>query len=303
MSGTASFATSRPYGVKLVCRTWEQPRSSYYASRGNSGPQFRLAQAGKRGPKTTLSDAELLEMIRTDLHTSPFQGEGHRKVWARLRVRDGVRVGRRRVLRLMRENHLLSPYRGRRGHPRLHEGEIITQAPNVMWGTDGARVFTLEEGWGWLFVAVEHWNAECVGWHVCKQGTRFAALEPVSQGLMATVGAVTADAGRGLALRMDHGTQYLSDHFLNQLKHWGISPSFAFIEQPQTNGVAERFIRTLKEQVIYGRIFQNLQQVRDAVRRLVDSYNREWLVEKNGYQSPWQARAEWLAQNSPAKAA
>ena len=77
---------------------------------------------------------------------------------------------------------------------------------------------------------------------------------------MATVGSVTADAGWSLALRMDHGTQYLSDHFLNQLKHRVISPSFAFIEQPQTNGVAERFLRTLKEQVIYGRIFQNLQR-------------------------------------------
>jgi len=266
-------------------------------------PQVRLAPPGKRGPKTALSDPELLELIRADLAASPFQGEGHRKVWARLRVRDGVKVGRRRVLRLMRENHLLSPYRGRRGNPKLHQGEIITQAPNVMWGTDGARVFTVEEGWGWLFVAVEHWNAECMGWHVCKQGTRFAALEPISQGLMATMGAVTADAGRGLALRMDHGTQYLSDHFLNQLKHWGISPSFAFIDQPQTNGVAERFIRTLKEQVIFGRVFKNLQEVREAVRRFVDTYNREWLVEKNGFKSPWQARAQWLAQASLARAA
>ena len=67
-----------------------------------------------------------------------------------------------------------------------------------MQGAGGVRVFTLEEGWGWTFVAVEHWNAECMGWHVCKQGTRFAALEPIFQGLMATVGAVTADAGRGL---------------------------------------------------------------------------------------------------------
>ena len=55
---------------------------------------------------------------------------------------------------------------------------------------------------------------------------------------------MAVDAPRGLSLRMDHGTQYLSDHFQNQLKYWGISPSFAFIEQPQTNGVAERFIRT-----------------------------------------------------------
>ena len=83
----------------------------------------------------------------------------------------------------------------------------------------------------------------------------------------------------------------------------GISPSFAFIEQPQTNGVAERFNRTLKEQVIYGRVFQNLEEVRTAVRHFVDTYDREWLVEKNGFKSPWQARAHWLAQASLARAA
>lgn len=77
-------------------------------------------------------------------------------LWARLRVRYGVKVGRRRVLRLMKENHLLSPSRGRRGHANLHQGEITIQAPNVRWGTDGARVFTVADGWGWLFVAVEH---------------------------------------------------------------------------------------------------------------------------------------------------
>ena len=213
MSCTASSVTARPYGVKLVCRTWEQPRSSYYASRAGTETRAHLIRPCKRGPKTAISDVKLLGLIRADLQASPFQGEGHRKVWARLRVRDGVKVGRRRVLRLMRENNLLSPYRGRRGNPRLHQGEIITQAPNLMWGTDGAKVFTVEEGWGWLFVAVEHWNAECMGWHVCKLGTRFAALEPISQGLMTTAGSVAATAGRGLSLRMDHGTQYLSDHF------------------------------------------------------------------------------------------
>lgn len=114
MSGTVSSVTTRPYGVKLVCRTWEQPRSSYSVSKRGAELPVRLAPASKRGPKTVLSDTELLELIRVDLTASPFQGEGHRKVWARLRVRDGVKVGRRRVLRLMREHNLLSPYRGRR---------------------------------------------------------------------------------------------------------------------------------------------------------------------------------------------
>lgn len=53
--------------------------------------------------------------------------------------------------------------------------------------------------------------------------------------------ATSAHAGRGLALRVDHGTQYTADDFLNQVRFWGIAPSFAFVAEPQTNGVAERF--------------------------------------------------------------
>ena len=74
-----------------------------------------------------------------------------------------------------------------------------------------------------------------------------------------------ADVARGLALRMDHGSQYLSDHFLNQLRYWGIHPSFGFVEEPETNGVVERWNRTLKEQAVYGRVFRNLAEVRSAV--------------------------------------
>ena len=75
---------------------------------------------------------------------------------------------------------------------------------------------------------------------------------------------------RGLALRMDHGSQYLSDHFTNQIKFWGIQPSYAFVAEPQTNGVAERFNRTLKEQIIHGRIYRNIAELRDAVRDFVE---------------------------------
>jgi transposase InsO family protein len=92
---------------------------------------------------------------------------------------------------------------------------------------------------------------------------------------------------------MDHGTQYLADHFLNQLRFWGIKPSFAFVEQPQTNGVAERFIRTLKEQVIHGRVHRTLEEVRQAVAAFVQRYNDEWRVEKLGFLTPREAREQW----------
>jgi hypothetical protein len=72
-------------------------------------------EAKKRGPKTRWTDSELVEEIRVVLQESDFLGEGHRKVRARLRAK-GMRVGKNRVLRLMRENGLLAPVR--RGHPR-----------------------------------------------------------------------------------------------------------------------------------------------------------------------------------------
>jgi transposase InsO family protein len=64
---------------------------------------------------------------------------------------------------------------------------------------------------------------------------------------------------------MDNGSQYLSEHFQNQINFWGIAPSFAFVREPETNGVAEWFNRTLKEQVIYGRTFKNIEEVRAAM--------------------------------------
>jgi transposase InsO family protein len=145
-----------------------------------------------------------------------------------------------------------------------------------------------------MFSAVEHWSAECVGWHVVKRGTRYAALEPVAMALTTIYGGVWAGVARGLSLRMDHGTQYLADHFLKQVRFWGIQPSFAFVSEPQTNGVAERFNRTLKEQVIYGRVFQNIQDVRSAVAAFINKYNQQWLVGKLGYRSPAQARREYF---------
>ena len=148
-------------------------------------------------------------------------------------------------------------------------------------------------GWVWTFAAIDHWNAECVGWHVCKVGDRFAALEPVAQGLRRRSGSVEADAARGLSLRMDHGSQYLSDHFLNQVRYWGIRPSFGLLKEPETNGVVERWNRTLKEQAVYGRVFQNLADVRAAVAEFVERYNRCWRLEKLAYRTPLEAREEY----------
>ena len=139
MAKATSSATGRCYGVARVCQVWEVPRSSFYAAQqagaAEAGPPLSPA---RRGPKPATSDEDLLAAIRADLARSPWTGEGHRKVWARLRAMDGIRVSRKRVLRLMREHALLSPHRARTRPETAHERHIITEAPNIMWATDAS---------------------------------------------------------------------------------------------------------------------------------------------------------------------
>jgi len=162
-----------------------------------------------------------------------------------------------------------------------------------MWGTDGTKVMTVEEGNAWIFAAIDHYNSECVGWHVCKKGDRFAALEPIRMGIHHYFGPFGPDQARGLTIRSDHGCQYTSDHFRDELRYLGINHSLGFVGEPQTNGIAERFFRTLKEQIIKGRVWTNLEELRNAVRTFVELYNHQWLLEKNGYQSPLQTRDQF----------
>ena len=243
-----------------------------------------------------MADAALVDAIRAVLTASPFHGEGHRKVWARLRALDGIRVARKRVLRLMRQHALLSPHRARARPETAHERHIITEAPNVMWATDATQVTTVEDGKVWLFGVAEHWNAELLGWHVAKRGTRYEAIQALGMAVRQQFGQLGADAARGLALRHDHGSAFMSDAFQKQIRFWGVAPSYAFVAEPETNGVIERLFRTLKEQAIHGRIFQTIEDVRDAVRAFVARYNAEWLLEKNGHRSPADMRAAWQEQ-------
>jgi hypothetical protein len=198
MAEATSPATGRRYGVARVCRVWEVARSSFYAAR-HAGAEDTGATAGpaRRGPKPAVSDQGLLAAIRADLARSPWTGEGHRKVWARLRALDGIRVSRKRVLRLMREHALLSPHRTRSRPEASHERQIITVAPNVMWATDATQITTVQDGTVWLFGVVEHWNAELVGWHVAKRGTRFEAVQALGMAVRQQFGHLSAGAPSG----------------------------------------------------------------------------------------------------------
>lgn len=276
--------------LSTVCEVLGAPRSTIYARRSRQGDDNVIALR-RPGPAGTIDDEQLLVLIRQVLADSPFTGEGYRKVHARLRREHGVRVGRKRVLRLMRAHHLLAPQRtsGRR-KPRPHDGSIVPDAPDVMWGTDATMAYTLEDGWVWLFACIDHYTAEA--WtHLAARGDRFAALQPVYDAVIDRHGTLEADIARGVSLRHDWGPQYRSGHFTGSIRWLGITDSPAYVGEPETNGCAERFIRTLKEQCLWARPYATIDELRQAVAEFTHLYNTEWLIERHGHRTPREARA------------
>jgi transposase InsO family protein len=297
MRCATSLSTGQVYGVARVAREWELARSSFYHQRGLAGQFFRVLQ--RRGPKTAWTDAALTEKIRAVLAASPFYGEGHRKVWARLR-HAGVRTSKARVLRLMREAQLLAPSRTVPRAENPHTGTIIPDRPNEVWAADHTATVTVEEGQVTVFAAVDHSTTECVGIHAAKRATRFEALEPVRQGARDYCGGFRAGAAAGLRLRHDHGSQYMSDDFQAEIAFLGMESSPAFMRQPECNGCVERFIRTLKEQLLWVRTFRTVEELRQALAEFRERYNQRWIVQRHGYLTPQQARQQLLAQGAAA---
>jgi len=145
-----------------------------------------------------------------------------------------------------------------------------------------------------VFVAVDHGSAECVGLHAAQRATRFEALEPLRQGVRRHFGGFAQGIARGLAVRHDHGSQYMADDFQKEIAFLGLESSPAFVPAPEGNGCAERFIRTLKETLLWVRTFDTVEELRVALLAFRETYNTTWLVERHGFRPPAAIRNEQL---------
>ena len=207
----------------------------------------------------------------------------------------GVRTSKRRVLRLMREHGLLAPSRvGAPRGPRNHDGTIIPDTVDAMWGTDLTTTIT-GEGQAAVFVAVDHCSAECVGIHAAAAGDPLRGAGADPPGRAAHFGGFAEDIARGLAVRHDHGSQYMADDFQQELRFLGIESSPAFVRAPEGNGCAERFIRTLKENLLWVRTFDTVEELRQALLEFRDTYNATWLIERHGFRPPNAVRQDQLS--------
>lgn len=251
------------------------------------------------GPRPAINDIEALELIKEDLKSSKFNGEGYLKVKKRL-AKTGNHIAKHRVNALMREHELLSPHRPvKNGRKRTHEGRIITDRPDKMWATDGKKFWAGKDGWCWFFGVIDHFNDEIIAWHVAKTGNRFEALAPVQRAVRLRFGTLDKDvcAGTCLQLRSDHGTQYESRDFLNEMSFLGLDLSKSYVRSPECNGIIERFHRTLNEQTFQVNNFEPLEEAKIGIETFIENYNNDWMLHRLNYCSPVEARKKYQAES------
>jgi len=177
-------------------------------------------------------------------------GRRLRSLSARLRAK-GIRGSQRRVLRVMREEDLLARERPKPSCRRDHKGTIIPERPDSMWAIDLTSTST-DEGQAGIFVVVDHYTAELLSVHATLSPTRFEAIYALSKAVKEIYGNYDKNICRKteLKLRYDHGSQFTSHRFQEELKFLEIGQSPAYVKEPDTNGCAERLIRTSKEQLL-----------------------------------------------------
>ena len=205
----------------------------------------------------------------------------------------GVRTSQRRVRGIIAENCLQAPHRRRVRPERSHSGTIVTDRVDTVWGTDMTETMT-GEGRVHLF-DVDHCSTEILGFHVDRRPNRWAALEPVRQAAARRFGSLDAGSAEGLVLRHDNGSNYTAADFQREIRFLGIESSPSFVRQPQGNGVAERLIRAVKEQILWIRNFDTIEDLTQKLGGFVDRCNAGWLCQRHGHKTPSQIDAEQRA--------
>ncbi len=128
---------------------------------------------------------------------------------------------------------------------------------------------------------------------MAKCGDRRAPLKPIYRGVRASYGGYRAKIALSLGLRMDRGWLYTADQSLGEPRWLGIQRSPRYVREPECNGVMERWIGTLIEEVLYLHDFATLEEARQVIGEFVERYNQAWLLERHGYRTPAELRASF----------
>ncbi|GIF96566.1 IS3 family transposase [Catellatospora citrea] len=259
------------FGVEPVLRVLQIAPSTYY------GWVAREAAPGVR----EVEDRGLLTEI-VDIHDRSGQTYGSPRVHATLQ-RRGIRVGRKRVERLMREHDLVGAFlrQGWRGGstkqnpkadpaPDLVNRDFTAGAPNRLWVADATRIVT-GQGVLWLAAVRDAFSNRIVGWKTSDRCNTDLVLGALEYGIW------SRDVRDGqLIHHSDRGSTYTSIKFSERLADNGILPSMGSVGDSYDNALMENFFSTLKIELVYRSSWRTRDDAENAIFAYIDGwYNRE----------------------------
>jgi len=280
------------YGVEPMCAVLPMAPSTYFRHKTLAAhPERRSARAQR-------DEARQAAIQR--VWDANYQVYGPRKVWRQLK-REGIRVARCTVERLMRALGLRGAVRGRAWLttttpaspavplPDLVDRDFTVTAPNQLWVAD----FTYVATWaGFVYVAfvIDALARRIVGWRVSASMRTDFVLDALEQAVYDR-----ADAGLdGLVHHSDRGTQYLSMRYTHRLLDAGIAPSVGSTGDAYDNALAETVIGLFKTEVIQRRgPWRSLEMVELAVLAWVHWFNTGRRLEAIGYVPPAEYEARY----------
>ena len=283
------------YGVEPICRVLPIAPSTYRAHAARLADPSKLSDRIKR-------DAEQRPEIQR-VWEENFQVYGVRKVWRQLN-REGIRMARCTVARLMADMGLAGAVRGRsvkttRADPAVPcpEDRVCREfsapRPNVLWLSD----FTYVATWaGFVYVAlvIDAFARRIVGWRVSRSMQAQFVLDALEQALHDRQPVQDA----GLVHHSDRGSQYVSIRYTERLAEAGIEPSVGSVGDSYDNALAETMIGLFKTEVIHRRgPWRSLEAVEFATLEWVDWFNNRRLLEPIGNIPPAEAEACFFAQS------
>lgn len=222
-----------------------------------------------------------IEAIKAD---HPFWG--YRRVWAHLRYIDGLEVNKKRVYRLMREHGLtVQPDTRLRAKRTSSRPKPRATRPNQWWGIDMTKILSRRSGWVHVVIVLDWHTKKYLGCHAGQRATSrdwLAALERACDAQFPVRGV----RGQGVHLMSDNGCQPTSLSFMSACRTLGIKQAFTSYGNPKGNADTERAIRTMKEELLWLREWEDEHEVAEAVEKWMTSFNEHYLHSALGYTTP-----------------
>ncbi len=212
---------------------------------------------------------------------------GFRKIWAYLKFRKGESVNKKRIWRLLSENHLLVKRENRNKAVRKNTtSKMRSCEPNRLWGTDMTKIMT-EEGWAYLHVVLDWGTKKLVGCRISSSSRAKDWLDALADAVnMQFPHGIKETLKKELHLVSDHGSQPTSKRYMKEVAELGLAQVFCSYCNPKGNADTERVIRSIKEDLIWPREWSSLKELSDALKEWQKSYNEDFPHSSLGYETP-----------------